>query len=29
LKRRQEEIPEHIYLKRDLLDRVAWYKKWE
>ncbi|CAF1630101.1 unnamed protein product, partial [Adineta ricciae] len=23
LKRRQEEIPEHIYLKRDLLDRVA------
>ncbi len=29
LKRRQEEIPEHIYLKRDLLDRVSWYKKWE
>ncbi|CAF4057365.1 unnamed protein product [Rotaria magnacalcarata] len=23
LKRRQEEIPEHIYLKRDLLDRVS------
>ncbi|CAF2515277.1 unnamed protein product [Rotaria sp. Silwood2] len=29
LKRRQEEIPEHIYLKRDLLDRVSWHKKWE
>ncbi len=29
LKRREEEIPEHIYLKRDLLDRVSWYKKWD
>ena len=29
LQRRQEEIPAHVYLKRDLLDRVSWYKKWE
>lgn len=29
LQQRKEEIPENIYLKEHLLDRVAWYKKWE
>ena len=29
LKRRQEEIPEDVYLKRDMLERLTWYKKWE
>ena len=29
LKRRQEEIPEDVYLKRDMFDRLTWYKKWE